>query len=153
MFSLCSLFPMTFFWPDLPKSLAKISQRPENRKDWSKWLMILSLAPFLKEREIQIRIFFWIVPGRHYAYKKTIQLNKTRPTQQVGLCKCKITVNSGHILHWIFISSVHTISFFFCIIWNKCIVGSKIFKKCNFLLIREMAFIHSICKCCIFMGW
>ena len=28
--------PHDLFWPDLPKSLAKISQRPENRKDWSK---------------------------------------------------------------------------------------------------------------------
>ena len=35
LFSLFSV-PHKFFWPDLPKSLAKISQRPENRKDWSK---------------------------------------------------------------------------------------------------------------------
>ena len=28
--------PHDLFWPDLPKSLAKISQSPENRKDWSK---------------------------------------------------------------------------------------------------------------------
>ena len=33
-----SLFfvPHDLFWTDLPKSLTKISQRPENRKDWSK---------------------------------------------------------------------------------------------------------------------
>ena len=33
-----SLFSVLYdlFRPDLPKSLAKISQRPENRKDWSK---------------------------------------------------------------------------------------------------------------------
>ena len=48
------MFPTTYFdqiWPDL----AKISQRWENRKDWSKELMELSLGPLLKEREIQIR--------------------------------------------------------------------------------------------------
>ena len=32
-------FLSDLFWLDLPKSLAKISQRPENRKDWSKLLM------------------------------------------------------------------------------------------------------------------
>ena len=33
-----SLFsvPQDLFCPDLPKSLAKISQMPEKRKDWSK---------------------------------------------------------------------------------------------------------------------
>ena len=35
LFSLFSV-PHDLSWPDLPKSLAKISQRPENRKDWSK---------------------------------------------------------------------------------------------------------------------
>ena len=32
-------FLSDLFWLDLPKSLAKIIQRPENRKDWSKLLM------------------------------------------------------------------------------------------------------------------
>jgi hypothetical protein len=60
-----SLFsvPYDLFCPDLKKSLAKISQRPENRKDWSKLLMVLLLAPFLKGGEIQIRKFFSIVIG------------------------------------------------------------------------------------------
>ena len=48
--SLSVLCSPRLFFPDLPKSLAKISQRPENRKDWSKYLLVLLLAPFLKER-------------------------------------------------------------------------------------------------------
>ena len=60
MFFLFSV-PHDLFWPDLLKSLAKISQRPESRKDWSKLLMVLSLATFLKELEIQIRNFFLIL--------------------------------------------------------------------------------------------
>ena len=44
---ICSLsVPHDLFLPDLPKTLAKISQRPQNRKDWSKQFMVLSLAPF-----------------------------------------------------------------------------------------------------------
>jgi hypothetical protein len=51
-----SLFPTTYFDQISPKYLSKISQRPENRKDLVKITYgIVAIAPFLKEREIQIR--------------------------------------------------------------------------------------------------
>ena len=46
------------FWPDLPKSLAKISKRPENQE---KKLMFFGEWRGKLEREIQIRKIIWIV--------------------------------------------------------------------------------------------
>ena len=37
----------------------------------------------------------------------SIEQNTSHPTGRAAVYKCKITVNSGHILHWIFISSVY----------------------------------------------
>ena len=37
----------------------------------------------------------------------SIEQNTSHPTGRSAVYKCKITVNSGHILHWIFISSVY----------------------------------------------
>ena len=50
--------PRDLFLPDLPKFLAKISQRPENRKYWSKLLMVFVEWQFLVWREIQISKIF-----------------------------------------------------------------------------------------------
>ena len=55
----------------------------------------------------------------------SIEQNRSHPTGRAAVYKCKITVNSGHILHWIFISSVYIHLDFFFIIWNKCTVGSN----------------------------
>ena len=37
----------------------------------------------------------------------SIEQNTSHPTGRAAVYKCKITVNSGHILHWIFISSMY----------------------------------------------
>ena len=53
LFSFCS---NDLFWPDLPKSLAKISQEARELEGLVKITYgIVAIAPFLKEREIQIR--------------------------------------------------------------------------------------------------
>ena len=62
LFSLCSLFPTTYFDQISPNLWPKqVRGQRTGRTGQNNLLMVLSLAPFLKEREIQIRKNLWIV--------------------------------------------------------------------------------------------